>query len=65
MIWNLILGATAFFGGALMLFLTLCVWAYGAGYKSGHREGRRESNQWWLDMEKEVGEERVKIWREE
>ena len=63
--WNLILGSLAFFGGFLILFLTLCVWAYGWGYKSGHREGRRESNQWWLNMEKEVGEERVKIWREE
>jgi len=28
-------------------------------------EGRRESNQWWLNIEKEVGEERANIWREE
>jgi hypothetical protein len=63
--WNILIGIAALALGASLLFLALCNFAYGWGYQHGHREGRRESNQFWLTMEKEVGEERVKIWREE
>lgn len=65
MIWNLILGIAAMATGASLLFLTLCNFAYGWGYQRGYREGRRESHQWWLDMEYQVGKERERIWREE
>lgn len=35
------------------------------GYRAGFDAGRNSSDNWWLEVEQQVGVEREKIWREE
>ena len=35
------------------------------GYKEGYAAGRKSADEWWLNSEREVDQERQKIWREE
>jgi hypothetical protein len=38
---------------------------YDEGHKDGFAKGRQESDNRWIGVERQVGEEREKIWREE
>jgi hypothetical protein len=35
------------------------------GYREGFGAGRKSSEQYWLEIERQVGEERAKMWKEE
>lgn len=64
-----------FCGGlAVLVFLVAWrEWAYDQGHKDGFRDGyhegftdaQRYSELWWTVAEKEVGEARKQIWKEE
>ena len=41
-----------------------CTWAL-IGYRKGYRQGRQDADKWWTDKDRQVDEERQKIWREE
>jgi hypothetical protein len=34
-------------------------------YREGYEQGRRDADNWWVNLEREVDLERQKIWREE
>ena len=38
---------------------------HGAGYDRGYLAGRKDADNWWLEVEKETDKARQKIWREE
>jgi hypothetical protein len=35
------------------------------GFKEGYAKGRREIDTWWVEMDNQLEEEWLKIWREE
>lgn len=61
----------------IFLFIALCVVVVGCCYWCGYSHGKydgywkgrsaadADNDAWWLRIESKVGEERVKIWREE
>ena len=54
------LGYVAFFLGLLIFSVLTHLEAYNRGYE----KARKDADDWWLDMEEEVDQERVKIWRD-
>jgi len=68
-------------GGALCILAAIgllcsfsCGWGWLKGYQKGWSEGREEAadncakleaDNWWINAELQVDQERVKIWREE
>ena len=42
-----------------------CKAGHREGYKSGYTQGRKDADNWWVGVESEVDQARVKIWREE
>lgn len=41
------------------------LWAYKRGSKEGYAKGRKEIDTWWVEMDNQLEEEWLKIWREE
>jgi len=58
---ELLLGIGAIFGSVLFLGGACLI----HGYKRGYREGKECADRYWLFLESEVDQERVKIWHEE
>jgi flagellar biosynthesis/type III secretory pathway protein FliH len=38
---------------------------YQRGYDAGHIAGRRDADNWWIEVEAEADQARQKIWKEE
>ena len=47
------------------LVFVLSVWAFRAGDEAGYNRGRREIDKWWVEMDQQLDEEWMKIWRDE
>ena len=45
--------------------IRLTVWAYNHGLKEGYAKGRKEIDNWWVEMDSQLDEEWLKIWKEE
>lgn len=43
----------------------LCISAYRRGQKEGYAKGRKEIDNWWVEMDSQLDEEWLKIWRQE
>jgi hypothetical protein len=57
-------GICAGIAGVVLLFGYLA-WSHLEFYKRGYAKGREDAEKWWIGLEEEVDQERVKIWRDE
>jgi len=48
-----------------LFLICLCEWSYQRGFRDGSSKVPPADWEWWAEMEREVDEERQKIWREE
>ena len=49
-----------------LFLICLCEWSYQRGFRDGSAKAPAAPDwNWWVQMEREVDEERQKIWREE
>ena len=55
----------ALFAALTFVMARFSVWAYQRGQKEGYAKGRREIDTWWVEMDNQLDEEWMKIWREE
>jgi hypothetical protein len=49
----------------IVVWIWLCRASYNDGVKDGYAKGRREIDTWWVEMDNQLDEEWLKIWREE
>lgn len=61
---EMIPGAISVFVVLLFLIAVFRDFGYKAGVKKGYAAGRKDADNWWIEMETEVEGTRRKMWRE-
>jgi hypothetical protein len=59
------IGAVAVILLVALLWICVCEWSYKRGFRDGSAKVPPPDWNWWAQMEREIDEERQKIWREE
>lgn len=66
---NQLLGAVCLFLAILLFLVSTFLWFHRRGFQhgkdQGYIDGRKAADNWWLGVEAEADQARVKIWREE